>query len=243
MSENSTENGKLDQPLSIWFILLIPFYVAFFLTLVIILPGGDWGWLEGWILVISMSLNMGIGAAILNKKSPRVLRNRMKTKKEGLTAATKQSASSDRFIMPILSVFMLGSMVVSGLGHRFGWYTLPLWVSLLGAVAVNLSEILLQVVISQNAHASKVLDINQGQTLVDTGLYAHVRHPLYSAFSLMMIFWPIALGSVWGVPLSILSCLGLVVRIRFEEEMLLKGMEGYAEYRERVKYKLIPGIF
>lgn len=243
MTEKKAVQNELDQPLSIWFILFIPVYVAFFLSLVIFLPAGDWTWLEGWILVGSMSVNMGVGAFILNKNNPRVLRNRMKTKKEGLTAATKKPAASDRFLMPILSVFMIGALIVSSLGHRFGWYTLPFWVAVVGAVAVNLSEILLQVVISQNAHASKVLDINQGQQLVDTGLYGQVRHPLYSAFCLMMLFWPIALGSVWGLPLSILACLGLLVRIHFEEQMLLNGMEGYAEYRQRVKYKLIPGIY
>jgi len=243
MAEKNTAQDALDQPLSIGFVLLIPVYVAFFLSLVVFLPAGDWTWLEGWILVGSMSLNMGIGVFIINQKNPRVLRNRMRMKKQGLTKATEKSAASDRFILPILAVLMIGAMVVAGLGHRFDWYTLPFGVALVGVVMVNISEILMQMVTLQNAHASKILDINQGQQLVDTGLYAHVRHPLYSAFCLMMLFWPIALGSVWGLPLSVLACLGLVVRIRFEEEMLLNGMEGYAAYRQRVKYKLIPGIF
>lgn len=243
MSQVQTENEKLDQPFSIWLMLLLPFYVAFFLSLVIFPPAGDWTWLEGWILVGSMSLSMGVGAFIINQKNPRVLRNRMRMKKQGLTEATKKSASSDRFILPIMTVFFVGSIVVAALGHRYGWYKLPLGISIVGTIMVNLGEIFMQLATTQNAFASKILDINQGQTLIDTGLYAHVRHPLYSGSLLMMLFWPIALGSLWGLPLSILACVSIVVRIKFEEEMLLKGMEGYAEYRERVKYKLFPKIY
>ncbi len=95
----------------------------------------------------------------------------------------------------------------------------------------------------QNAFASKLLDINKDQKLIDTGLYAKVRHPLYSG----AIFWalgsPIALGSVIGLIGSILVIIVLIIRIKPEEEMLIKGMEGYGDYQKRVKYKLFPGIY
>ena len=243
MSENQAETNELDQPLSIWFILFLPIYAAVFIGLFVFLPAGSLRWLEGWILVGSMSLNMGLGAFVLNKKNPRALRNRMKTKKEGLTALTKKSASSDRLIMPLMAICFLGAVVVAGWGYRLNWYQLPFWVALAGAIVVNLGEILMLIATSQNAFASKILDINKGQKLIDSGLYAHVRHPLYSGAILMIVFWPIALGSLWGLPMSILAGVSLIIRIHFEEEMLLKGMEGYAEYRERVKYKLIPKIY
>jgi protein-S-isoprenylcysteine O-methyltransferase Ste14 len=243
MTEKRTEIDKLDQPFSIWFILFIPIYVAAFLSLLVFLFAGDWAWLEGWIFILPLSLNIAIGTAIINQQNPRVLRNRSRIKKEGLTQATEKPASSDRFILPMAAIGGLGAIIVAALGHRFGWYTLPFGVAAFGALMINLGAILLQVAQNQNAHASKILDINKGQVLVDTGLYGRVRHPLYSGYIIMILFWPIALGSLWGLPLALLACASLVIRIHFEEEMLLKGMEGYEDYRSRVKYKLIPRIY
>ena len=142
-----------------------------------------------------------------------------------------------------MAIGWIGANTVAAIGHRFGWYTLPFGVAVFGTFIVNLGAILAQVATSQNAHASKILDINQEQFLVDTGLYGKVRHPFYSGFCVMIMFWPIALGSLWGLPLALLLCAGLVVRIHFEEDLLLKGMVGYENYQSRVKYKLIPRIY
>jgi len=95
----------------------------------------------------------------------------------------------------------------------------------------------------QNAYASKLLDINKDQKLIDTGLYSHVRHPLYSGAVLMILGMPIALGSWISLIPAAIGVLALIIRIKFEEEMLIKGMDGYIEYRTRVKYKLIPKIY
>ena len=243
MTKNQSEIDKLDQPLPIWFIPFILIYMAVIFSLLVFLPAGDWAWLEGWIAVVSLSLVMTISMAILNQQNPRVLRNRMRMKKEGLNQETEKPASSDRFILPITGIGFLGAIIVPALGHRFGWYTLPFGVALFGMVMMNLGTTLVFVALNQNAHASKILDINKGQVLVDTGLYGKVRHPVYSGYSLMILFFPIALGSVWGLPLALLCCVSLMVRIHFEEDMLLKEMEGYEDYQSRVKYKLIPRIY
>ena len=95
----------------------------------------------------------------------------------------------------------------------------------------------------QNAYASKILDINKDQKLIDTGLYGHVRHPLYSGAILMILGLPIALGSWISLIPTAIGIVSLIIRIKFEEEMLIKGMDGYEEYRIRVKYKLIPKIY
>jgi protein-S-isoprenylcysteine O-methyltransferase Ste14 len=243
MAEKQTEIDKLDQPLPIWFVPFILVYMAVVLSLLVFLPAGDWTWLEGWIAVVSLSLVMTISVAILNRQNPRVLRNRMRMKKEGLTQDTEKPASFDRFFFPIGITGFLGAIIVPALGHRFGWYTLPFGVALFGVVMMNLGMIIVFVALNQNAHASKILDIKKGQVLVDTGLYGKVRHPVYTGYSLMILFFPIALGSVWGLPLALLFCVSLIVRIFFEEDMLLKGMEGYEDYQSRVKYKLIPKIY
>lgn len=243
MTEQRIETDKMDQPLSLWLMLFVPFYVLGLLSLVVFPFAGNWSWLEGWIFVVSLALNLSISTIIMNQKNPRVLRNRSKMRKEGLTKATKQSASSDRFILPLMGISFFGAVIVADLGHRFGWYALPLWAALAGAVIMNIGVIILNTATLQNAYASKLLDINKGQVLVDTGLYGRVRHPLYTGGTIMMLFMPVALGSLWGLIPAAMAALTLVVRIRFEEEMLLKGMEGYADYQSRVPYKLIPGIY
>jgi len=243
MTDQQTGIDKLDQPYPTWFLLLVPIFVLAFLSPLVFPFAGDWTWLEGWIFVLSLALNVGIGTAVINRQNPRVLRNRSRLKKEGLTRATEKSASSDRFILPMASIGGLGAIVIAALGHRFDWHTLPFGVALFGALMVNAGAIFVQVATNQNAHASKILDINKGQVLVDTGLYGLVRHPIYTGFMLMFLFWPVALGSLWGIPFGLLACASLVIRIHFEEEMLLKGMEGYEDYRSRVPYKLIPKVY
>ena len=95
----------------------------------------------------------------------------------------------------------------------------------------------------QNAYASKLLDINKGQKLIDTGLYGHIRHPLYTGAILMILGLPIALGSWISLIPAATGVLAILIRIKFEEEMLINGMDGYEEYRTKVKYKLIPKIY
>jgi protein-S-isoprenylcysteine O-methyltransferase Ste14 len=239
----ANEKNELDKPLSPFFIAIIPFYSAFFIGLFLFPVAQDWRWLQAWLLVAAFSLILGVGYYRINKENPRVLRNRMKLKKQGLTAATKISAGSDRFIMPIMSAGFFAALLLPSLGRRFGWPELPFWLTIIGLLISSAGNMIVLMSMYQNAHASKILDINQEQQLINTGLYGKVRHPLYTGAIWMILGLPIALGSFWGLLPALIACLSLVWRIKFEEDMLLKGMAGYAEYREQVKYKLFPGIY
>ena len=243
MEENTTEVNKLDQPFPMWFMLLIPIYVVLVLSIFAFPFAGDWRWTIGWIFVISLAINIFICYMIINKKNPRVLRNRSKLKKIGLTAETRQAASSDRFIFPLMAIGFFSAMILPALGHRFGWFTLPFPIAIFGVIIMNVGVAIINIATLQNSYASKILDINKGQVLVDTGMYSHVRHPLYAGAVVMGIFISIAMGSLWGLLPGLFSVAMLVWRIEFEEEMLLKGMEGYEDYQSRVKYKLIPRIY
>jgi protein-S-isoprenylcysteine O-methyltransferase Ste14 len=243
MNDRLEDQDKLDQPYPLWFLLMIPIWVLVLFSLFVFPFAGDWKWIYGWIFVLTLSINITAYYVYINKKNPRVLRNRSKLKKTGLTSETKKAASSDRFVYPIMAIGFFGALIVSALGHRYGWYELPFPVVVFGVICINIGVAILNIATLQNSYASKLLDINKGQVLVDTGLYAHVRHPLYAGAIIMALFIPIALGSLWGLIPAMLSVIILLVRIEFEEEMLIKGMEGYEDYQSRVKYKLIPGIY
>ena len=245
MAKASVKNtvDEMDKPFPIWVIMVIPFYVGIIFSVLLFPIAKDWGWLEAWIFIIAFAINITVSYFIINQKNPRVLRNRMKVKKEGLTSKTKKSAGSDNFIMPVLGVGFIGALILPAFDHRFGWSSIPFMVEMIALVFTNIGMIIMDIAMLQNAFASKLLDIKKGQELIDTGLYARVRHPLYSGACLMILAFPIALGSWWGVIPAVIGMLSLVFRIKFEEEMMVKGMDGYSDYQTRVKYKLIPGIY
>jgi len=243
MEEKQTDESKLDRPLPLWIMLAIPIWIVLLLSVMVFPFADDWRWITGWIIVMTIAINITVSYMIINKKNPRVLRNRSKLKKTGLTKETQRAASSDRFIYPLMAIGFFGAMILPALGRRFGWYALPLPIAISGVIVMNLGVAVINIATLQNSYASKILDINQGQVLVDNGLYAHVRHPLYAGAIIMALFIPVALCSLWGLIPALLSVLMLVIRIEFEEEMLLKGMEGYEDYQSRVKYKLIPRVY
>ena len=243
MEKQTTHDATMDKPLPLWLMLLLPIYLSGIVALLLFLVAKDWRWFEGWAYTLTFAANSGISYAIINQKNPRVLRNRVKLKKVGLTDATRKPAGSDRFIMPLAGVGFLGALIVPGLGHRFGWPSIPITLAIAGLVLSNVGYIITNTAILQNSFASKLLDINKDQVLIDTGLYAHVRHPLYAGALLMILTIPIALGSWWGLIPAAVAVLALVIRIQPEEEMLIQGMDGYRDYQTRVRYKLIPKIY
>jgi len=237
------ENDKSDKPLPLWTIALIPVYISVLFIIILFPLAQDWLWIEAWLFIISFVINLTISFYIINKKNPRVLRNRMKVKKVGVTDKTKSSAGSDKFVLPILAIGFIGAMLLPVFDHRNQWSTIPFTVEIISLVFTNIGLIIMDIAMVQNAYASKLLDINKDQKLIDTGLYSHVRHPLYSGAVLMILGMPIALGSWISLIPAAIGVLALIIRIKFEEEMLIKGMDGYIEYRTRVKYKLIPKIY
>ncbi|NHJ22622.1 MAG: isoprenylcysteine carboxylmethyltransferase family protein [Candidatus Lokiarchaeota archaeon] len=237
------EIDKMDKPIPLWGIALIPVYVSALFIIILFPLAQDWLWIEAWLFIISFVINFTISTALINKKNPRVIRNRMKLKKIGVTEKTKSSSRSDLFIMPLISIGFFGAILLPPLDYRFQWVTIPFYVEIIGLVILNLGLTIMDLAMVQNAYASKILDINKGQKLIDTGLYAHIRHPLYTGAIVMILGLPIALGSWISLIPAAVGSIALIVRIRFEEKMLIKGMDGYEEYRNRVKYKLVPKIY
>lgn len=241
------EITKLNPVLLFVITLLVPIIFILF----IIAPSGKWDWVEGWIYVLTLFFLFFIMIFLLNNKNPEILINRMKVKKETfskknterVSEKAKKAAGTDKIIMPALMIFSLALFIIPGLDHRNNWSSFPIWLEILGILMLIISFYILYRVMLENAYGSKVLDIREGQKLIDTGPYKIVRHPMYVGFSLMFLSVPLGLGSWWGLILSIFIVLILGLRIKYEEEMLTESLPGYVEYKQKVKYRLIPKIY
>ncbi|MFW9951612.1 MAG: methyltransferase family protein [Candidatus Thorarchaeota archaeon] len=143
----------------------------------------------------------------------------MKVKKVGLTEKTKSKARSDIFIMPLVSIGFFGAIILPAFDYRYHWSTIPFIMEIIGLIILNIGLIIMVIAMIQNAYASKLLDIKKGQRLIDTGLYSHVRHPLYSGTILVILGLPSALGSWFSLIPAIIGVFSLIILIKFEEEM------------------------
>lgn len=137
----------------------------------------------------------------------------------------------------------IAGFVVAGLNFRFGWYTLPTVVSIVGVALFLTAYVLYAEVLRENAYLSRIIEVCEGQKVVDTGLYGIVRHPMYAVTLLLFASMPLVLGSIFALPIFLLYPFLIVKRIKDEEKLLEEELEGYAEYKKKVKYRLIPFIW
>ncbi|MHA1519200.1 MAG: methyltransferase family protein [Promethearchaeota archaeon] len=236
--ENESEIRPHEEakPMSTALLLLITPIASGFLLPFLFPIAKDWTWVEAWVFLILFMVFNVVMMLVLNKKNPQVLRSRMKHKKEKFS----KPAGSDKYILPLVGIAFSLVFILPSLDFRFNWSSVPIYVKVIGFLILILSFYLLTRSMLENAYASKVLDIRQGQKLIDTGLYAHVRHPLYSGYSLLCIGVALGLGS-WYALIPAMAFVGIIfIRCKFEEDMLIEGLEGYKEYKKRVKYRLIP---
>jgi protein-S-isoprenylcysteine O-methyltransferase Ste14 len=173
----------------------------------------------------------------LMRTNPAALERRMQV---GPTAETRPL---QRILITVIFIAFPASFVVGGLDHRFGWSQMPAPLSVIGDVLVAIGLGLAMLVIIQNSYAAANVRVEQGQTLVSTGLYGRVRHPMYTGNVVLMLGIPLALGSYWGFFLLIPGMLVLVLRIRDEEELLTQDLSGYREYTQQVRYRLLPYVW
>ena len=137
----------------------------------------------------------------------------------------------------------IAGFVVAGLDHRFGWFTLPLWVTILGAVLFLIAYGLYAEVLRENTYLSRTIQVQENQKVIDTGLYGIVRHPMYSVTLLLFLSMPLVLGSLFSFFIFLAYPFIIAKRIRNEEEVLTRELTGYKQYKEKVKYRLIPFIW
>ena len=202
--------------------------------LLLFLPAGTLAWPDGWLLMGILFVPMFFAGLVMMAKSPDLLRRRLNAKEE--QAEQKQ-------VIALSGLMFLAAFVLAGLNFRFGWMVLPRWIVWTAAALFLLAYLLYAEVLRENAWLSRTIEVQAGQKVIDTGLYGVVRHPMYAVTVLLFLSMPLVLGS----PLSFAVMLGylpiIAKRIRNEEAVLESGLAGYREYKQRVKYRLIPGIW
>jgi protein-S-isoprenylcysteine O-methyltransferase Ste14 len=210
--------------------------IAFF-GVALFLPAGTFRYWQAW-LFIAVFIVCTIGPTIyLAVRSPDALARRMKA---GPAAETRPV---QRVIISAIVVAVVAILVVSALDRRFGWSTVPTWAVIVGQLLVACGLLAAQWVVVQNNYASATITVEPDQPLVSTGWYGVVRHPMYSSAAVMMVGTPLALGSLWGLPVVLLAAPTLVARILDEEKALTDELPGYREYLTKVRHRLIPGVW
>jgi protein-S-isoprenylcysteine O-methyltransferase Ste14 len=203
-------------------------------ALVILLPAWKWDYWQAWLYLLILYIPMFFVLYYLLKNDPALLQRRMRM---------REKESVQRRIIVLSLVYFLVAFTLPGLDVRFGWSNVPAWVSLVADVLVFIGYMTFVWVLTINSYLSRVVEVEAGQKVVSSGPYAIVRHPMYAGISLMYIATPVALGSFWALIPAVFIVPILVVRLRNEEQVLLRDLPGYAEYTRKVKYRLVPGIW
>lgn len=202
--------------------------------LLVFVPAGSFAFWQGWLLMGVLFGPMLIVGSVLLVKNPELLRKRLNSKEKEIEQKAVVALSGLLFVI---------SFVTAGLNWRFCWWMLPDWAVWTAMIPFVISYLLYAEVLRENEYLSRTIEIHEGQKVIDTGLYGLVRHPMYMATVIMFLAMPMILGS----PISLIIMLGyipvIVKRIRNEEEILTAGLQGYKEYKARVKYKVIPFIW
>ena len=202
--------------------------------LLLFLPAGTLRYPQGWLLAGILFVPMFAAGLLMMKKAPDLLKKRLNV---------REKEAEQRSVILFSGLLFLAAFVLAGLSFRFGWLMLPFPASLAAAAVFLAAYALYAEVLRENAYLSRTIEVQEGQKVIDTGLYGIVRHPMYMVTVVLFFAMPLVLGSLLSF-FVMLGYLPLIVRrIRNEEQVLEEGLPGYAEYKKRVKYRLIPFVW
>lgn len=214
---------------------LVKFFCGFLLVgLLIFLPAGTLAFAKGWLLMGLLFGPMFIAGLVMLAKSPEFLAKRLDV---------KEKRSAQQGVVKLSGLMFIAGFVVAGLDFRFGWSNMPQAVTVVASVLFLLAYLLYAEVMRENAYLSRTIKVEEGQTVVSTGLYGIVRHPMYMATLLLFLVIPLVLGSWWAlIPFAFYPAI-IISRLKDEEVLLTRELAGYAEYKEKVRYRIIPFIW
>lgn len=202
--------------------------------ILIFLPARTFHYWNAWLFIGILFIPMFFGGIVLLFKNPALLKKRLNAKEQ----QTEQS-----LVIKLSGLMFILGFVIAGLNFRFKWVMLPSWVSWIAATIFLLSYLLYAEVLRENAYLSRTVEVQQGQKVIDTGLYGIIRHPMYSVTIILFLSMPLVLGSILSFIVFLVYPMIIAKRIRNEETVLERELEGYAEYKKKVKYKIIPFIW
>lgn len=198
------------------------------------LPAGTFHYWQAWVLLGTLVVLMLPLSYYLLKRDPKMLARRLKM--------TEQS-KSQRWIILLLTIIVITEFLLPGFDQRWGWSQIPAGIVIAADILAAGAYYLYFLVIRENSYASRVIEVEQGQKVISSGPYAVIRHPMYTSMILLFLVIPIALGSYWALIPAVLCVPLYIARILDEEKMLIRDLPGYAEYMQKVKHRLLPGIW
>ena len=200
----------------------------------VFLPSGTLKYINGWLFIGLLFIPMLILGIILAVKDPSLLEKRINA---------KEKEKTQRGVVAISGLLFVCGFIVAGLDFRFGWSHVPMWGVIIASAILLISYGLYAEVMRENAYLSRTIEVQEGQKVVDTGLYGIVRHPMYAVTVWLFLSIPIVLGSWWSFICFLPYIAVIIVRIVNEEKVLEASLEGYSDYKKKVKYKVIPFIW
>ncbi len=222
------DKGLLTQALAKFFLGVLVLGILLFL------PAGSLHYWQGWLLMGILFVPMFVAGLVMMAKNPDLLRKRLHA---------KEQEAEQKTVVKLSGLLFFTAFVVAGLNWRFGWWILPNWAVWVAAGLFLASYLLYAEVLRENTYLSRTIEVQENQKVIDTGLYGIVRHPMYMATTILFLAMPLVLAS----PISFMIMLGYIPviakRIKNEEKVLEEGLEGYAAYREKVKYRILPYIW
>ena len=219
--------------------LLIQAMGKFFLGVILLgvllfVPAWSLRYWQGWLLMGILFVPMFVAGLIMLWKNPELLRKRLNA---------KEKEAEQKAVVALSGMLFIAAFVVAGLNWRFRLWVLPDWAVWVAAGLFLASYLLYAEVLRENTYLSRTIEVQENQKVIDTGLYGVVRHPMYMATTILFLAMPLVLAS----PISFIIMLGylpvIAKRIKNEEEVLEQGLEGYQEYKKKVKYRMIPPIW
>jgi len=214
-------------------------YLRFFagipvLGLFFFLPAGTLNYWEAWLYLVVLFTPIFFVMQYLLKNDPGLLERRMRM---------REQAGEQGLIIKLSFVYFLVTFLLPGFDKRFGWSEVPVWLVLVADLIVLAGYIVVILVFRENSYASRTVEVDEDQKVIDTGPYSVVRHPMYSGLTALYVISPLALGSYWALIPALLIVPIIVARIVSEEKILAEELPGYTEYQKKVKYRLLPGVW
>ncbi len=203
-------------------------------ALLIFLPAGTSRYTYGWLLIGLLFVPMFIAGLVMLGKSPDFLKKRLDV---------KEKQGTQKGVVAFSGLMFIAGFVVAGLDFRFSWSQMPTWVVVGASVLFLIAYAMYAEVMRENAYLSRTVKVEEGQKVVDTGLYGIVRHPMYAVTILLFLMIPLVLGSWYALIAFAFYPVVIIVRLKDEEDLLTRELPGYDEYRKRVKYRIIPFIW